>query len=159
MRKFVMRLTALAAMALVVGAGAYQFSQTTASAAMICSTQCYNSCRAAYVFCRDNPDGFWSNGYAGGDCSTFFTIDFCCKWECPNTMSTNSRCMMNPWLPECRQATDPVQQYCSDTYQSSCASSCNALAAACPNGGRCANAVVSSKTGYLCSCTYTVECF
>ncbi|HYN84298.1 MAG TPA: hypothetical protein VER32_03535 [Pyrinomonadaceae bacterium] len=156
MRNYVMRLAALSLMALVVGAGAYQFSQTTASAsAQLCSNACYTSCRSASRFCDANPEGYWDNGYAGGPCSEFVSTDFCCKWECPNTMGTNSPCMLNPTLSQCRQETDPVQQFCEDTFQSSCREDCEALAAA--TGGRCANAVISTKIGYQCSCTYTVE--
>ena len=160
MLKSVMKLTALAAMSLVIAASTYQFSQT-AAAMQICSTTCYNSCRSAYIFCRDNPDGYWDNGYAGGPCSEFSTIDFCCKWECPNTTSTNSKCMFNPTLPGCAYGTSPTQTYCNSDQRLSCVSLCNTAVDRCQHGGRCASAVVSgpSAGSQSCTCSYTVECF
>jgi hypothetical protein len=151
MRTFI-RLTVLTAMTLLISAAGAE--------AQLCSNSCYISCRNADRFCRDNPNGYWSNGYAGGACADFGGTDACCKWECPNTTPTFSRCVQNPNLSGCQSATDPVQQYCSDTYQESCLSQCNAaVASLCPSGGRCASSVISSPVGYQCSCTYTVECY
>lgn len=162
MRNFVMRLTALAAMALVVGAGAYQFSQTTASAsAQLCSNSCYISCRNASRFCRDHPDGYWDNGYAGGPCSDFTTTDFCCKWECPNNTPKFSKCVENPMLTGCAMGDGPGYRYCESGFQSDCWSRCQAdIPNKCPSGrGACAQAVVSSIDSISCACSFTIECY
>ncbi len=152
LRTFI-RLTILTAMTLLVSAGGAE--------AQLCSNTCYISCRNADRFCRDNPNGYWSNGYAGGACADFGGTDACCKWECPNNTPKYSKCMSNPTLSGCEWDINPFPQYCSSGDWASCELDCNDnIAWLCASGtGRCVNTVLSSPFGsQSCTCEYTVEC-
>lgn len=152
MGKHLGRIGVLLAMTLVLGVSVYQ---RTTKATLRVDLQCSRECKDRYIYCRDNPDGYWQGLWVGGECAlTQETVTFCETWECPNNTKLYNHCLENPTFADCNQETDPLEDFCNAGYRDSCNADCESTAAAL--GKKCTKVTIRTPIGYQCSCTYVV---
>ena len=127
----------------------------------VAADDCYADCQRVYRFCRDHPDGLYENLDGINECSSFVSVDFCWRWDCPHPFYnkfTYSPCLYNPSLPECDCTMNPNGPTCGGPMSpqtcpnvvDNCQTTCENAAAAHP-GYHCCSWSVSDD---CMSCTY-----